>query len=63
RNASDKARPRKISMAQYLVYCAIEILRGRALSEALRLRLQQLGLTAILALTMIALWNDFSRFF
>ncbi|NCZ99449.1 MAG: RIP metalloprotease RseP [Betaproteobacteria bacterium] len=47
----------------HLVYCAIEILRGRALSEALRLRLQQLGLTAILALTMIALWNDFSRFF
>lgn len=47
----------------HLVYCAIEILRGRALSEAVRMRLQQLGLTAILALTMIALWNDFSRFF
>jgi regulator of sigma E protease len=47
----------------HLVYCAIELIRGRALSEALRLRLQQLGLTAILALTMIALWNDFSRFF
>lgn len=47
----------------HLVYCAIEILRGRALSEAIRLRLQQLGLTAILALTMIALWNDFSRYF
>ena len=47
----------------HLVYCGIEILRGRALSEAIRLRLQQLGLTAILALTMLALWNDFSRFF
>ena len=47
----------------HLVYCAIEIFRGRALSEAIRMRLQQLGLTAILALTMIALWNDFSRFF
>jgi regulator of sigma E protease len=46
----------------HLVYCAIEIFRGRALSEAIRMRLQQLGLTAILALTMIALWNDFSRF-
>ena len=37
----------------HLVYCAIELIRGRALSEALRLRLQQLGLTAILALTSL----------
>jgi len=45
-----------------LIYCAVEALRGKALSEALRMRLQQFGLAAVLALTLVALFNDLSRY-
>jgi len=46
----------------HLVYCAVEAVRGKALSEVLRMRLQQFGLAAVLALTLVALFNDLSRY-
>jgi regulator of sigma E protease len=46
----------------HLLYCALEAVRGKALSEALRMRLQQFGLAAVLALTLVALFNDLSRY-
>jgi regulator of sigma E protease len=46
----------------HLLYCALEAVRGKALSESLRMRLQQFGLAAVLALTLVALFNDLSRY-
>jgi regulator of sigma E protease len=45
----------------HLLYYSAELLRGRPLPERLRVLGQQLGLAALLALTVLAFYNDITR--
>ena len=45
----------------HLVYCAMEAIRGRPLSQRTLEICQRLGLGLIVTMTLIALFNDFVR--
>ncbi len=45
----------------YLLYYSVEAVTGRALSDRWQLILQRVGIICIIALSMIALFNDLSR--
>ncbi len=47
----------------YLVHYAVEILTGKTVSEATFAFLQKLGIVMILALMLVAHWNDVQRYF
>ena len=47
----------------YLVHYAVEIITGKTVSESVFLLLQKLGLAMIVALMLLAHWNDLQRYF
>lgn len=47
----------------HLLYCFIEVIRGRALSERIRWQGMRLGFMVLAALMLLAIFNDLSRVF
>jgi regulator of sigma E protease len=45
------------------VYCLVEAVRGRPVSDHWRLKGQQIGLGLLMALMVLAFFNDFTRLF